>query len=163
MDSLICWSWFVYIMLAAADWFPELLYDFYNKHRFALLNVFDSGVYPILTRLSLLFAVLMTVVYVGYLIWCGRRQYYISWAKLSLVLITFVVMYLTFVPNAIIVRFLPRWNFALGFATLGIVHVTQYYAIVWKYNRGLASRPERSRAGWFTSSFARGGIIVAAV
>jgi hypothetical protein len=33
----------------------------------------------------------------------------------------------------------------MGFATIGMVHVTQYLAIVWKYNRGLARRPGAAR------------------
>jgi hypothetical protein len=56
----------------------------------------------------------------------------------------------------------PGWNFSLGFATLGMVHVTQYLAIVWKYNRGLATK-NRARTPGFARAFARGGFIVLAI
>ena len=49
------------------------------------------------------------------------------------------------------------WNFALGFAVLGMVHVTQYLAIVWKYNRGLTRREGAVRSGIFERLFSRGG------
>ncbi|MFP6648223.1 MAG: hypothetical protein VB817_02110, partial [Pirellulaceae bacterium] len=91
-------------------------------------------------------------------------------AKLALMLVTFGVMCLTYIPNGMmegIINGLRRWNpaisewgFALGFATIGMVHVTQYLAIVWKYNRSLVRRPGAARSGWFLSSFTRGGLLV---
>ena len=86
-----------------------------------------------------------------------------------MVAVTFSIMYLTYVPNeamdAIIVgmrRFwpeVPDWSFRLGFATVGMVHVSQYLAIVWKYNRGLVKR-SGGREGMFTKLFIRGGLAI---
>jgi hypothetical protein len=54
----------------------------------------------------------------------------------------------------------PLWTFKVGFAAVGIVHMTQYLAIVWRYNRGLAKRAGRARSGWFQTVHARGGWLV---
>src|SRR6185503_7898581 len=71
-----------------------------------------------------------------------------------------VMMYLTYVPNPAMRSLLPGWTFPAGFATLGMVHVTQYLAIVWKYNRSLALRGTDARPGLFQRAFSRGGLIV---
>jgi hypothetical protein len=67
------------------------------------------------------------------------------------------------VPNPLITGLIPDWNFALGFAVLGMVHVTQYLAIVWKYNRGLSGREGAARPGIFQKLFSRGGWNVASI
>lgn len=160
MDYMVCATWFVFIMVAVLEWLPQLLYELKVKHGLPLLYLFDSGVYPLVQNLALAVALASSVVYGGYLAWCYRRGYFISPAKLLLLLITYSVMYFTYVPNAAMDYFLPEWTAQLGFATLGMVHVTQYLAIVWKYNRGLAARENRARAGGFEKAFARGGLLV---
>jgi hypothetical protein len=54
----------------------------------------------------------------------------------------------------------PDWTFVAGFATLGMVRVSQYLAIVWKYNRALAQRHEVVREGVFVRAFGKGGVWV---
>jgi len=58
-------------------------------------------------------------------------------------------MYLTYTPNPWILQLAPGWTFKVGFAAVGVVHMTQYLAVVWRYNRGLARNPARSRSGLF--------------
>lgn len=157
MDLMICSTWFVYIMVATLDWLPDLLYDAYRLHGFPILFLFDDGVYDVVLRLSLVVASAGTVAYLGYLIWCRANDYFVSSAKVMLLIITFGVMYLTFVPNPLVAELIPGWNFALGFAVLGMVHVTQYMAVVWKYNRGLSGREGAARPGIFQNFFGRGG------
>jgi hypothetical protein len=94
-----------------------------------------------------------------------KRGYYISLAKMALLLCTFGVMYFTYTPNEWILQLVPAWGFKLGFATLGIVHMTQYLAIVWRYDRRIAEQG-RARAIWFTWIHNRRtplGIAVAAI
>ncbi len=157
MDFMICGTWFAYIMMATLDWFPEVLYDTYRLHGFPILFLFDDGVYDVVQLLSFCVALAGTVAYLGYLIWCRANDYFVSPAKVLLMIITFGVMYLTYVPNPLITGLIPEWNFALGFAVLGMVHVTQYLAIVWKYNRGLSGREGAARSGIFQRLFSRGG------
>jgi len=161
MDYLVCVTWFVFVMMAAADWLPELVYDLRLKHGLPLVEWLDSGVYAWLLRLAQGAALAATLVYAAYLGWCRARGYFISYAKLLLLAITFGVMYFTYVPSAGMRYIFPNWTFALGFATLGMVHVTQYLAIVWKYNRSLASREDRCRSAAFQTLFARGGLVIA--
>jgi hypothetical protein len=97
-----------------------------------------------------------------YVYWCWRKGYFLSLAKLALFAVTFGVMYLAYTPNPWIRHAAPGWTFKVGFAAVGIVHMTQYLAIVWRYNRGLAARPDRSRAGVFRSLHARGGWLLGA-
>src|SRR5258708_15684696 len=78
-------------------------------------------------------------------------------------LVTFGVMYLTYTPNSWILHLVPTWSFRVGFFVLGIVHVTQYLAIVWRYNRSLAAKPNRARAGIFSRLHRRGGWLVAGI
>lgn len=163
MDLLISASWFVFVMLAAADWLPEILYKLDRDSRIPLLQIFGlSGLDP-LARIAFAFAVAATVVYLAYLIWCAAKGYYISGAKLALLVITFGTMYLAYTPNEWIRALAPDWTFGVGFAVLGMVHVTQYLAIVWKFNRSLGAKPGRARAGPFRWLHERGGWAVAAL
>ncbi len=160
MDMILCASWFLLVMLGAVHWMPDLLYDIQCNHGIPLLQLFDSGVYETLQQVVLAAVVVSSVAYLVYLRWCAVQGFFISWAKLLLFAITFGVMYLTYIPNALVERFLPGWTFPVGFAALGMVHVSQYLAIVWKYNRSLATDQENSRPGLFRTSFARGGLMV---
>ncbi|MBM81200.1 MAG: hypothetical protein CMJ78_11485 [Planctomycetaceae bacterium] len=161
MDLTLCWLWFGYIMIAAIDWLPDLLYKLQMAHGIPLLELFQALPYQFLETSLLIAASAATLAYLGYLSWCRANGFYISWAKLALVVITFGIMYITYVPNDTVNRFLPGWNFTMGFATVGMVHVTQYLAIVWKYNRGLTNREGKARVGIFYSAFARGGFLIA--
>lgn len=163
MDLAISAAWFIHIMVAATEWLPDLLYTFYNYHALPLARLFAGGGYALAEGITFGVAVAMTAVYVGYVLWCRRKGYYVSPAKLLLLSITFGVMYLTYLPNAAMQRVIPNWSFALGFAALGMVHVTQYLAIVWKYNRVLASRADHSRVGLFRRFFLPGGLILGTV
>lgn len=162
MDYLVCVTWFVFVMMAAADWLPELLYESRLKHGLPLVEWLGSGIYPEMVRAAGVVALAMTVVYAIYLAWCYAHGYFVSYAKLLLLLFTFGVMYVTYVPDSGMHYIFPQWTFALGFATLGMVHVTQYLAIVWKYNRSLSARDDRCRSAAFRKLFARGGLAVAA-
>jgi len=164
MDYLISATWFIFIMIGAVQWFcGEVLYSLYNNHQIPLLLWINAPTYRLILTLAFAAATAMTIVYVGYVIWCRSKGYFVSYVKLTMLLVTFGVMYLTYLPDSFIGRYFPNWTFATGFATLGMVHVTQYLAIVWKYNRSLASQGKRrSRAGWFTSAFAKGGLFIAA-
>ncbi|MCZ6869237.1 MAG: hypothetical protein O7G84_07040 [Gammaproteobacteria bacterium] len=157
MDLMICGTWFVYIMVATLDWLPNLLYDTYRFHGFPILFLFDGGVYDVVQQLSFVAALAATVAYLSFLVWCHANGYFVSLAKVMLLVTTFGVMCFTYVPNPLITRLMPDWNFALGFAVLGMVHVTQYLAIVWKYNCGLSRREGAARPGMFQKLFSRGG------
>jgi hypothetical protein len=161
MDLAVSWIWFICILVLISEWLPDLLFDLQSKHGLPLVFLFNVNTYRWLETITVVMAGGMGLVYTGYLVWCARRGYYISRAKLWLLASTFIVMYLTYVPNPVIDRVAPGWNFSLGFATLGMVHVTQYLAIVWKYNRGLATK-NRARTEGFARAFARGGFIVLA-
>ena len=161
MDLMICGTWFVFVMVATLDWLPDLLYDSYRFHGFPILFLLDGGGYQVVQAFSLAAALAATVVYLGYLAWCRANDRFVSSAKVMLLIITFGVMYLTYVPNPLITGMIPDWNFALGFAVLGMVHVTQYLAIVWRYNRGLARREGAARSGVFQELFGLGGWSVA--
>ena len=170
MDLALCGSWFVYLMLAALEWLPNLMYELVNQCGIWLPGLIDISLFGLLHDIFLVVALAVTFGYLYYLAWCRRHGYFISHAKLALMLVTFGVMYLTYVPNGLmegIINSLRRWNpgisewgFAMGFATVGMVHVTQYLAIVWKYNRSLARRPGAARSGWFLRSFTHGGLAV---
>lgn len=171
MDMMIAFSWFIFIMISAADWLPEILYDLTIQNSVPLLYFIDGEVLGWLRGTSFVVAVGATLVYAGYVIWCWASGSFVSWAKLLMVATTFGIMYLTYVPNSAMTAMIaglrntwpdvPDWNFRLGFATVGMVHVSQYLAIVWKYNRGLAKRPEGAREGAFKNLFVRGGIVIA--
>lgn len=148
MDWAICGLWFVHIMAASADWIPGLLEDLYRNTHIPLLLVLPEGFIGALKSITWWLAVIASAVYAGYLVWCVRRGYYVSIAKLALLLCTFGVMYFTYTPNNLILQLVPAWGFKVGFATLGIVHMTQYLAIVWRYDQRIAQQG-RARPNWF--------------
>jgi hypothetical protein len=154
MDWWLCAIWFVHIMVASATWIPSLLEDLYRNARIPLLFALSPGLLSGAQVLTGTLTALMTLVYAGYLLWCRQRGYYVSPAKLGLLICTFGVMYLTYTPNDFILQLAPAWGFKVGFATVGIVHMTQYLAIVWRYDQRLAQNG-RARRGWFTWLHAR--------
>jgi len=163
MDLALCASWFVFIMLASGGWLPEILHDLYARSHLPIIFAFPFGALLWFKRIALGVALMMTIAYSVYLGWCRSRGYFISTAKLAMFVITFGVMAFTYTPNPLILGWFPGWTFKVGFATLGIVHVTQYMAIVWRYNRSLALRSggARARPGIFQRLHARGGWLVA--
>jgi hypothetical protein len=160
MDLALCVAWFVFIMLASGAWLADVLQDLYSSARLPLVLAVPSGAVAMFTALARDAAIAMTLVYGAYLAWCRYRGYFISAAKLALFAITFGVMYVAYTPNDWILGVAPEWTFQVGFAAVGIVHMTQYLAIVWRYNRSLAARPERARRGWFRNLHARGGWLI---
>lgn len=165
MDWWLCASWFVHIMAASGAWLPGLLEDLYRNARIPLLLYVPPGLLEGARTATGALAIAMTLLYAGYLAWCRARGYYVSPAKLALLACTFGVMYLTYTPNEWILALAPAWGFKVGFATVGIVHMTQYLAIVWRYDRRLAQGP-RARRGWFTwlhSRRTRWGVVLAAL
>jgi len=161
MDLALCASWFAFIMLASGGWLPEILRDLYAQSHLPIIFALPLRVLLLFKQAALGAALIITAGYCAYLFWCRSRGYFISCAKLAMFLITFGVMGLTYTPNTWILRIAPGWTFKVGFAVLGIVHVTQYMAIVWRYNRSLAVRPDRARSGLFKSLHIRGGWLVA--
>ncbi len=157
MDYGISASWFVFIMIATANWLPDLLYSLQLQHGIPLLDWLPVQGLHLMQLAALVVAISMSVVYLAYLNWCRLRGYYVSSAKVCLVLTTFVVMYLTYVPNPWIRSLVPHWTFSMGFAALGMVHVSQYLAIVWKYNCSLAKRNAKDNAGLFERLFGQQG------
>jgi len=157
MDYGICASWFVFIMIATADWLPDILYRLHVGHGIPLLDWLPMQGLQVMQWVTLALSIAMSVVYLAYLIWCRGKGYYVSSAKVCLVLTTFAVMYVAYVPNPIIRMLVPQWTFAMGFAALGMVHVSQYLAIVWKYNRSLARRNAKERSGPFERTFGQQG------
>ncbi|HEY0342886.1 MAG TPA: hypothetical protein VGC34_18935 [Steroidobacteraceae bacterium] len=162
MDLLLCVSCFVFIMLASGEWLPALLADLYGSAHLPLIMTVSANTLATLTQVAGLWAGAMVVAYCVYLWWCRRQGYFVSLAKLALFASTFAVMYLAYTPNPWITRVAPGWSFKVGFAAVGIVHMTQYLAIVWRYNRSLALRPGRARAGWFQRLHVRGGWLAGA-
>lgn len=154
MDWWLCTAWFVHIMLASAEWLPGLLEDLYRNAHIPLLLALPTALINSMAPITWWVAVLMSAAYAAYLAWCGKRGYYISMSKLALLVCTFGVMYLTYTPNEMILKLVPAWGFKVGFATVGIVHMTQYLAIVWRYDRRIA-QDGRARAGWFEWLHAR--------
>ena len=157
MDWLLCVSWFVFVMLASGEWLPALLADLYGSANLPLIMAVSARTLAALTQFAGLWASAMVIAYCVYLYWCRQRHYFISIAKLVLFASTFAVMYLAYTPNPWITRVAPGWSFQVGFAAVGIVHMTQYLAIVWRYNRSLALHSGRARRGWFQRLHARGG------
>jgi len=157
MDYGICASWFVFIMIATADWLPDILYRIQLGHGLPVLDWLPVQGLQIMELVAFVVAIAMSVVYLAYLNWCRVKGYYVSFAKVWLVLTTFAVMYLTYVPNPWIRSLVPHWTFAMGFAALGMVHVSQYLAIVWKYNRSLANRNATDQPGLFERLFGQQG------
>jgi len=163
MDYWLCTTWFIFCMVSATGWLPDLIYDFNRYFGVPLLFLLNSSIYGILLATSLVAALLMTVGYVYYIHWCRKKGYFVSTVKLLLVLVTFSVMYLTFAPNPLMEKWVPAWTFSMGFAAIGMVHVSQYLAIVWKYNRGLARREDASRSSIFTRLFSARGQLLGVV
>jgi hypothetical protein len=160
MDLALCVAWFVFIMLASGAWLADLLRDLQSSVNLPLLAELPAGVGALMVAFAHDAAILTTLAYVAYLIWCRQRGYFISVAKLALFVVTFGVMYLAYTPNEWILSVAPDWTFKVGFAAVGIVHMTQYLAIVWRHNRTLAKQPGRARSGWFQRVHSRGGWIV---
>jgi len=160
MDLAFSWAWFITIMLGAVNWLPGIFYKLQLNCGISLLWLFGSGTYAALQIVSFVFSIGISIIYVGYLFWCHRKGYYISPAKIAFFLFMYGMMYLTYVPNPLAERLLPGWGFMAGFATLGMVHVSQNMAIVWKYSRTLAERGVNARPGLFTKLFSRGGGLV---
>lgn len=165
MDYAISLSWFAFIMLATTEWFIDrILYPLFNDNGIRLLLWIEPSVYNAVLNIAFGFAVAASLAYLGYIVWCWNKGFFVSPAKLCLLVITFAMMYITYVPNSFLRSNYPEWQFTVGFATLGMVHVTQYLAIVWKYNRGLAAKgDQRSRSGTFTKVFSQGGLFLAAM
>lgn len=161
MDLWLSVAWFSYIMLASGTWLPELLHDLYASANMPVALSFSAKAIRVATNVMQGVAFAMTGVYVGYLLWCRKRGYFISVAKVALLAITFAAMYLAYTPNAWMQSLAPGWTFKAGFAVIGIVHMTQYLAIVWRYNRTLASQENRARNGWFKRWHAKGGVALA--
>lgn len=156
MDLALAGLWFAYVMLASGDWLLDLLQDLYTRVRWPVLLTLSADGLSRTTAVLHTLALLMSGVYVGYLFWCRHKGYFISVAKVLLCAVTFGVMYLTYTPNALMQTLAPGWSFKVGFAVIGVVHMTQYLAIVWRYNRGLAARPGRARRGVFHWLHSRG-------
>ena len=161
MDLTLCSVWFVYIMMASGAWLADMFQDLYATARIPVILAIAPGAIAGATAVMRDFALLVTAAYAIYLAWCWHRGYFISLAKLALIVATFGVMYVMYAPNAWMQSLAPEWTFKVGFAALGIVHMTQYLAIVWRYNRRLGQMPGRARPGIFARLHARGGWLVA--
>lgn len=157
MDLALCAICFVAIMLASGDWLAGLLEDLYRSAGLPLVLALPLELLPLLQQLAQFLAIPALAAYAVYLLWCRRQGHFISVAKLALFAASFGVMALAYTPNAWIAQLAPGWSFKVGFAAVGIVHMTQYLAIVWRYNRGLAGRNVGVRKGWFQRLHARGG------
>ncbi|HMN43702.1 MAG TPA: hypothetical protein PKE27_03985 [Povalibacter sp.] len=162
MDLWLCAIWFGYIMLASSAWLADLLSDFEYNVGLPFVRYLPVDAVATVIQVAGVAAVLTTFAYAAYLLWCRINGYYISVAKLALLATTFGVMYLAYVPNAWMQATVPGWSFKVGFAIVGLVHMTQYLAIVWRYNRNLATRPGAARAGWFQHLHRRGGWLIGA-
>src|SRR4051812_15816690 len=130
MDWWICATWFVFIMLASSSWLASVLEDMNSSAGLALLTALPTRVVPIATTMARDFAFGASVLYCGYLVWCARKGYFVSPAKLALIVLTFGAMFIAYTPNQWILQLAPEWTFKVGFAVIGIVHMTQYLAIV---------------------------------
>ena len=161
MDLTLCSVWFVYIMLASGAWLAGMFQDLYATANMPVILAIAPDAIAWATPVVRDLALLVTAAYAIYLAWCWQRGYFISLAKLALIVMTFGVMYLMYAPNAWMHSLAPDWTFRVGFAAIGIVHMTQYLAIVWRYNRRLGQMPGRARTGVFARLHARGGWIVA--
>lgn len=161
MDLTLCSIWFVYIMLASGAWLAGTLQDMYATANIPAIFAIAPNAIAWATEAMRDVALLATLGYAAYLGWCWHRGYFISFAKLALIVATFGVMYVMYAPNAWMQSLAPEWTFKVGFAALGIVHMTQYLAIVWRYNRRIGQMPGRARPGIFARLHARGGWVVA--
>jgi hypothetical protein len=162
MDLVLSAAWFVFIMLASGEWLVGILEDLFLTANLSAAALFPSVVVHGLTFAMFAAAALATLAYGVYLVWCRRRGYFISVVKLALFVTTFGVMFIAYTPNFWILSWAPGWTFNVGFAVIGIVHMTQYLAIVWRYNRSLATQPGRARSGVFGRLHGRGGWLAGA-
>lgn len=160
MDLALSVAWFVYIMIASGSWLASMLGDMQSSVALPALSAMPEGAFGAILEIARDAAIVTTFVYLGYLLWCRHKGYFISAAKVVFCITTFGVMFLAYTPNEWILGIAPLWTFKVGFAAVGIVHMTQYLAIVWRYNRSLAARPDRARSGWFHKLHARGGWLV---
>ncbi|MFT4046286.1 MAG: hypothetical protein QM661_06265 [Solimonas sp.] len=157
MDLLLSASCFIAIMLLCGDWLPSILEDLYTTANLPLIFALPAGLPAVLEKLAVAVALLSAAAYAVYLLRCRRRGWRVSRVKLALYASFFAVMYLAYTPNTWILSWAPGWTFKVGFAVVGIVHMTQYLAIVWHYNRNLVRREGRARRGSFARLHARGG------
>ncbi|WP_028079615.1 hypothetical protein [Solimonas soli] len=157
MDLLLSASCFIAIMLLCGDWLPSILEDLYTTADLPLVFAVPPGLPAALEKLAVAVALLSAGAYAVYLLRCWHRGWRVSRVKLALYASFFAVMYLAYTPNAWMREWAPGWTFKVGFAVVGIVHMTQYLAIVWHYNRNLARRQGRARPGPFARLHARGG------
>lgn len=157
MDLLLSACCFIAIMLLCGDWLPSILEDLYVTADLPLLMLMPAGTIAAMEQLAVAAAVAAGGAYAFYLLHCLRRGWRISGVKLALYASFFAVMYLAYTPNAWMQSWAPGWSFKVGFAVVGIVHMTQYLAIVWHYNRNLARHEGRARPGLFARLHARGG------
>jgi len=162
MDWWLCATWFVFIMLASGAWLAGILEDLNATAPIPALLMLPLQWLPRLTDGLGTMAVLVSVAYAVYTAWCWRNGYFISVAKLALCAATFGAMYFAYAPNPWMLSLAPAWSFKVGFAAIGLVHMTQYLAVVWRYNRRLAAQPGRARSGWFARLHARGGWLTVA-
>lgn len=162
MDFALSATWFTYIMLASGDWLAGIFEDLFLTASLPAALALPVGLIDMLTNAVLGAAVAATIAYGGYLVWCRCNGYYVSAVKLALYVSMFGVMFLAYTPNEWILSTAPGWTFAVGFAVIGVVHMTQYLAIVWSYNRRLAAQGERARGGVFRALHRRGGGLVGA-
>jgi hypothetical protein len=162
MDLGLSAAWFTFIMLASGEWLAGILEDLFLTAGIPLAAILPGEVVRALTSLGFAAAVTATLAYGVYLAWCRRQGFAVSRVKLALFATMFGVMFVAYTPNAWILSWAPGWTFPVGFAVIGVVHMTQYLAIVWRYNRSLAAQPERARSGLFRASHRRGGWLVGA-
>jgi hypothetical protein len=160
MDLALSTTWFVFIMLASGEWLADVLEDLYLTADLPLAALVPATVFHGLSELAFAATVVATIAYGVYIGWCRQNGYHISRVKLALFVSMFSVMFVAYTPNALILSLAPGWTFAAGFAVIGVVHMTQYLAIVWRYNRSLAAQPDRARRGVFSTLHRRGGWLV---
>ena len=160
MDLVLSATWFAFIMLASGEWLAGILEDLFLTADLPLAVVLPPAAIRAVTMAMLAAATAATLAYGIYLVWCRQQGYFVSYVKLALFVTMFGVMFIAYTPNAWILSWAPGWTFAVGFAVIGVVHMTQYLAIVWRYNRSLAAQPQRARAGMFRALHGRGGWLV---
>ncbi len=160
MDLVLSATWFVFIMLASGEWLASILEDLFLTANVPLAAVLPSAAIKVSTYVALAAACAATVAYTVYLAWCRRQGFAVSRVKLALFVTMFGVMFIAYTPNPWILSWAPGWTFAVGFAVIGVVHMTQYLAIVWRYNRSLAAQQGRARDGAFRALHRRGGWLI---
>src|SRR5258708_32020701 len=86
MDLALCATWFTFIMLASGDWLAGLLLDLYAKVHLPIILSVPVSMLRAPGHIALWIALGTTVAYGGYLVWCWRKDYFISAAKIALML-----------------------------------------------------------------------------